>query len=191
MNGFSYNAEDFLERLTEITKANLTNSQFGVSELAREMGMSRSNLHLRVKKVAKTSVSQFINRVRLKKAMELLKQESLTVSEAAFESGFHSVTYFTKCFSDFYGYPPGEAGKHDEKEEFPAGFQKENPVNYKKWALITVLVLAILIPVVAFTYSIFSNKILASKTIEPEKTIAVLPFKNDSRDTPMPISSMG
>jgi AraC-like DNA-binding protein len=135
MNGFSFNAEEFLERLTEITKANLTNSQFDVFELAREMGMSRSNLHIRVKKVAKTSVSQFINRVRLKKEIELLRQESLTVSEAAFESGFHSVTYFTKCFSDFYGYPPGEAGKHDETEITP-DFQKGNPINYKKWALI-------------------------------------------------------
>ncbi len=119
MNGSSNNAEEFLERLTEITKANLTNSQFGVSELAREMGMSRSNLHLRVKKLTKASVSQFINRVRLKKALGLLKQESFTVSEAAFECGFNSVTYFTKCFGDYYGYPPSEAGKHDETEEIP------------------------------------------------------------------------
>ncbi len=183
MNGSFFNTQEFLERLTEITKANLTNPQFGVSELAREMGMSRSNLHLRVKKITKTSASQFINQVRLKKAMELLKKESLTVSEAAFESGFHSVTYFTKCFSDYYGYPPGEAGKHDETEAITGNFQKENPVNFKKWTIITVLVLAILIPVVAVTYTIFSNKISASKSVEPEKTIAVLPFKNDSRDT--------
>jgi AraC-like DNA-binding protein len=115
-----------LERLTEITKANLTNSQFGVSELAREMGMSRSNLHLRVKKVAKISVSQFINQVRLKKAMELLRQESLTVSEAAFESGFHSVTYFTKCFSDYYGYPPGKVGNRPETDNTPELTSQKN-----------------------------------------------------------------
>src|SRR5690606_4090877 len=121
--------KDFLERLTLITEANLTNAQFGVSDLAREMGMSRSNLHLRVKKDANISVSQFINRVRLKKAMELLKQESLTVSEVAFESGFHSVTYFTKCFGKYYGYPPGEAVKHFGTEKIPAGFLKKNSIN--------------------------------------------------------------
>ena len=77
MNGSTHNGQEFLERLTVITETNITNAQFGVSELAREMGMSRSNLHLRVKKVARTSVSQFINQVRLKKALKLLKQESL------------------------------------------------------------------------------------------------------------------
>jgi TolB-like protein len=97
--------------------------------------------------------------------------------------GFIVLLTLPNVFSDFYGYPPGEAGKHDETEEIPADFQKKNPINYKKWTLITVLVLAILIPVAAVTYNIFSNKILASKTVEPEKTIAVLPFKNDSRDT--------
>ena len=113
MSGLSFNAEEFLERLTEITKANLTNSQFGVSELAREMGMSRSNLHLRVKKAAKKSVSQFINQVRLEKAMELLSQASLTVSEVCWETGFGSVSYFIKCFHDYYGFPPGEVGNRE------------------------------------------------------------------------------
>ena len=48
--------EVFLNRLTEITEENLSNEQFGVSELAREMGMSRSNLHRKVKSATKTSV---------------------------------------------------------------------------------------------------------------------------------------
>ncbi len=183
MNGNSISDQIFLKQLTEITKTNLSNSQFGVSELAREMGMSRSNLHLKVKKAAKISVSQFINHVRLKKAMELLKQESFTVSEAAFECGFNSVTYFTKCFGDYYGYPPSEAGKHDETEEIPVDFKKLNSFKHKRWAVLTILALAILIPVGTFTYNFLSNKILASKTVEPEKTIAVLLFKNDSQDT--------
>ncbi len=133
MKGSSHNGHDFLERLTAITEANLTNAQFGVSELAREMGMSRSNLHIRVKKLRKTSASQFINQVRLKKAMELLRQESLTVSEAAFESGFHSVTYFSRCFSDYYGYPPGKVGNRPQPDNTP---ELASPEKQKKYSLL-------------------------------------------------------
>ena len=63
--------EGFLKKLTELTEANLANEQFGVSELAREMGMDRSNLHRKVKSITKTSVSQIIRQARLKRAMEL------------------------------------------------------------------------------------------------------------------------
>jgi len=78
--------------------------------------MSRSNLLRKVKKLTNLSVSQFIRQVRLQRAMEMLKQTSLNVSEISFEVGFSSTSYFIKCFRDFYGYPPGEAGKRDENE---------------------------------------------------------------------------
>ena len=116
MNGNSISDQHFLDRLTEIVESNLTNAQFGVSELAREMGMSRSNLHLKVKKITKSSASQFINQVRLKKAMEILRQSSLTISETAFDCGFQSVSYFTKCFREHYGYTPGEVVKRNNPE---------------------------------------------------------------------------
>ncbi len=113
MNGSSNKVEEFLERLNEITNANLSNSQFGVSELAREMGMSRSNLHRKVRAAAKISVSQFISHERLKHAMEMLRQTSLTVSEVSWETGFGSVSYFIKCFREYYGFPPGEVGNRE------------------------------------------------------------------------------
>lgn len=103
----------FLDQLTGIIEANLTNDRFGVSELAREIQMSCSSLHRKVKDAAGITVSQFICRVRLRKASELLTMESSTISETAFECGFHSVTYFTKCFRDFYGTSPGQY-KRDE-----------------------------------------------------------------------------
>ncbi len=183
MTGSTSSRKDFMERLTAITEANLTNDQFGVSELAHEMGMSRSNLHRRIKEEANLSVSQFINQVRLKKALKLLNQESATVSEAAFESGFHSVTYFTKCFGAFYGYPPGEAAKHIEPEKIPPGILKNTSIYSKKWVVITILFLIIFIPAVVVIYNRVTNKISENKPVEPEKNIAVLPFKNDSRDT--------
>ena len=106
----------FLSKITEIVMENISDEQFGVSELARKTGMSRSNLLRKVKKLTKLSVSQFIRQIRLKHAMEMLRQTSLTVSEVSYKVGFSSTSYFIKCFHDYYGYPPGEVGKRDLDE---------------------------------------------------------------------------
>jgi len=106
-----------LKRITEVIEANLSNENFGVSELAREIGMSRSNLLRKIKTSTKLSVSQLIREVRLQHAMEMLRQTDLTVSEISFKVGFSSTSYFIKCFHDHYGYPPGEAGKDGLNED--------------------------------------------------------------------------
>ncbi len=104
---------DFLSKITGVIEENISNEQFGVSELANEIGMSRSNLLRKIKKSTNLSVSQFIRQVRLKNAMEMLKENDLTVSEVSYEVGFGSTSYFVKCFHDHYGYPPGEVAKQD------------------------------------------------------------------------------
>ncbi len=102
---------DFLTQLTRVIKENMSDEMFGVSELAAEMGMSRSNLLRKIKKLSSVSASQFIRQIRLQEAMDLLKKSSLTVSEISFKVGFSSTSYFIKCFREEYGYPPGEVGK--------------------------------------------------------------------------------
>ncbi|MEQ9308514.1 MAG: helix-turn-helix domain-containing protein [Balneolaceae bacterium] len=103
--------EDFISQATSIIEENLGDEQFGVSELAGAMNMSRSNLLRKVKKHTNLSASQFIRQVRLEIAMDLLKEESFTVSEVSYKVGFGSNSYFIKCFREYYGYPPGEVGK--------------------------------------------------------------------------------
>jgi AraC-like DNA-binding protein/TolB-like protein len=182
MYGSTFNAEEFLKRLTEHTKANLRNTQFGVSELAREMGMSRSNLHLRVKKLTKKSVSQFINQIRLEKAMELLKEGSLTVSETAFECGFQSVTYFTKCFHDKYGYSPGKAGNHITPDKAP-DLTSTDKQKKKKWFFLPVVVLLFII-ILLFVAQISDLLPLQNTKKEPAlKNIAVLPMQFEGSDS--------
>lgn len=107
---------DFLQQITAVVEEHLSDEQFGVSDLAREVGMSRSNLLRKVKKLTRLSVSQFIRQLRLERAMELLKQSSLNVSEIAYAVGFSSTSYFIKCFREHYGYPPGEAEERDFDE---------------------------------------------------------------------------
>lgn len=91
---------DFLKQITAVIEENLSNEQFGVSELAHEIGMSRSNLLRKVKKLTGLSVSQFIRQLRLNRAMEMLKQTSSTVSEVSYQVGFSSTSYFIKCFRE-------------------------------------------------------------------------------------------
>ena len=81
---------DFIKQITEIVEKNISNEQFGVSELADAIGMSRSNLLRKVKKLCNLSVSQFIRNVRLKHAKEILAETSLTVSEVSYKVGFGS-----------------------------------------------------------------------------------------------------
>ena len=118
---------DFLLRVTAIIEENISNEQFGVSELAREAGMSRSNLLRKIKSLTNVSVSVFIRQVRLKKAMEMLKDESLNVSEVSYRVGFSSTSYFIKCFREEYGYPPGEVGKNEQTHVETEGAASTQP----------------------------------------------------------------
>ncbi|BAX82524.1 helix-turn-helix domain-containing protein [Labilibaculum antarcticum] len=168
---------EFLLKITEIIEKNISNDQFGVSELADEVGMSRSNLLRKIKKLTNLSVSQFVREVRLRNAMEFLKQNSLTVSEISYQVGFSSVSYFIKCFRELYGYPPGETGKQEteKQEEAPLVVPKSG----KKLGVVPVVISLFTIAVLVF----FLLKPASPEKIEIEKSIAVLPFKNDSNDS--------
>ncbi len=109
---------EIMHRLIAITEANLLNHQFGVTQLAQEMGMSRSNLHRKIKKLYHCSISRFICYARLNKAIEILRSDRpVSISATAFECGFRSVTYFDKCFHDYFGFAPGEVRKQIQKGE--------------------------------------------------------------------------
>ena len=107
----NFTENEFLNKITGIIEENISNEQFGVSELAYEIGMSRSNLLRKIKKTTNLSVSQFIRNIRLKNAMDMLRQKDMTISEVSYAVGFSGTSYFTKCFHDLYGYPPNEVGK--------------------------------------------------------------------------------
>jgi TolB-like protein/AraC-like DNA-binding protein/Tfp pilus assembly protein PilF len=176
MSNPSANKSTFIEQAEALILKNLANEQFGVSELAEAMHMSRSNLLRKIKKRTKLSASQFIRQIRLQEAMDLLKEDSSTVSEISYQVGFGSTSYFIKCFREQYGYPPGEVGKGTvaiEEEKAQTNFLKQY-----QWPLIAAT--SVMLLVVSFL--LFSKKEPAHK-FEVEKSIAVLPFKNESADS--------
>ncbi|HEV8515583.1 MAG TPA: helix-turn-helix domain-containing protein [Cyclobacteriaceae bacterium] len=169
-------SNEFLSQLTAQVEKNISNEQFGVSELADAMNMSRSNLLRKVKKELNLSVNQLIRDTRLKKGMDLLQKTSLNVSEVSHQVGFSSTSYFIKCFRELYGFPPGEVGKRSPEEIKPLLTSISN--RNQKVLIISSVTLVLVIAIGLFLYYNLSNK-----STPLEKSIAVLPFKNDSNDT--------
>ena len=88
----------FIKKLTEIILANLENDKFGVSELAKELKISRSWLNRKVFFASGKTSQQFIHEFRLHKAIEILQNEDVTASEVAYRTGFSSPGLFQYMF---------------------------------------------------------------------------------------------
>jgi signal transduction histidine kinase/DNA-binding response OmpR family regulator len=97
----------FLENVCSIIDTHLSDEQFSVEFLAREIGLSRSQLNRKLKALTDQSSNKFIQSFRLQKAKEMLQQGTGNVSEVAMQTGFNSTAYFVKCFGDKYGQTPG------------------------------------------------------------------------------------
>lgn len=102
--------KQFMKQLHGIIQQNLSNSEFGVEDIGKEIGLSRVQLYRKVKAMTGSSVVDLIRKSRLAKARRLLESRSMSVSEVAYEVGFSSPSYFTKCFKDEFGMLPGEVG---------------------------------------------------------------------------------
>jgi TolB-like protein len=179
---------EFIERAEAIILEHISNEQFGVSELADYMHMSRSNLLRKIKKQTQLSASQFIRLIRIQKGMDLLKETEFTVSEISYHVGFGNNSYFIKCFREHYGYSPGEVrkGTYEEKELVnKVNDEEEVPNNsFIKQYRSQILVVASLIVVIA-AYVLFhkTQSTSTSNKVAIKKSIAVLPFKNMSSDS--------
>jgi len=190
--------QTFIKQLDDLIEAHLEDEQFGVKELAQELGLSRSQLHRKLNGLTGKSTSQYIREYRLGKAMEMLHNNVATASEIAYRVGFGSPTYFNTSFNKYYGYPPGEVKiraslNNEDNEEVQASNENSKTVNIKRKyhnkRTYLIGVVAIIL-VTTFTYL----KYLSSKTTETteneslktvEKSIAVLPFKNYSGNADM------
>ena len=104
--------KQFLHQLHAIIQKNLSDSEFGVEDVGKEIGLSRVQLYRKVKAMTGSSVVDLLRKARLAKAKRLLESRSMSVSEVAYEVGFSAPSYFTKCFKEEYGMLPGEVGNN-------------------------------------------------------------------------------
>ena len=100
--------QKFLADLTAVVEANLTKTDLSVEEVAGLLSLSRMQLYRKVKALLGTGVTDFIQRLRLTKARELLLDEQRTVADVAYELGFSSPSYFSASFRAQYQLTPSE-----------------------------------------------------------------------------------
>ena len=102
----------FIARFKNMVEERLADSNLSVEDLAADLGLSRVQLYRKVKALTGCTPVDLLRKARLAQAQKLLLQEStLTVSEIAYQVGFGSPSYFTKCYKDEFGTAPGEARK--------------------------------------------------------------------------------
>lgn len=106
----------FLKRKQEarIAKALQTihdnfNKQLDVPSLAKSEDMSVSSFHTHFKKITSYSPLQYIKKIRLNRAKDLIEQENFQVNNTAYAVGYESISQFSRDFKSYYGYPPKEA----------------------------------------------------------------------------------
>lgn len=97
--------QEFLERINALVEANIDNSQFSIADITREMGISRSLLHIKMKSFANASMTDYIRKRRMTRACELLRQ-GYNVSETAYRTGYADPNYFTKVFKKEFSLTP-------------------------------------------------------------------------------------
>jgi signal transduction histidine kinase/DNA-binding response OmpR family regulator len=107
---------EFLEKVIAVIDAHLADEAFTVELLQQEIGMSRMQLHRKLKALTDQSASDFIRYIRLQRAADLLRQPGTPVAEAAYASGFGHLSYFSKCFKEQFGVLPSEFAKQREVE---------------------------------------------------------------------------
>ncbi len=98
---------EFISRINALVESNIENSELSVTDITRELGISRSLLHIKMKTFFKTSMTDYIKTCRMHKACELLRQ-GFNVSETAYRTGFSDPNYFSKVFKNTYGMTPRE-----------------------------------------------------------------------------------
>lgn len=109
MEAVAQSAESqFVEKFRTIIQGNLGNSDLNVETISHEMGISRAQLYRKIKSITGISPNDIIREARLKRADRLLETTDKSVSEIAYEVGFSSPSYFTKCYREFFGRTPNK-----------------------------------------------------------------------------------
>jgi DNA-binding response OmpR family regulator/nitrogen-specific signal transduction histidine kinase len=96
----------FLKKLRAIVEAHLDIEEFGIGELCKELGVSRTQLHRKLKALTDKSTSQVIRTIRMQEAKKLLLNPALNISEIGYAVGYGNPSHFTQEFTKEFGEAP-------------------------------------------------------------------------------------
>lgn len=98
--------QKLINRCRQAIQDQLDNGDFGVEDLCKEAGLSRTHLHRKLKSLTGQTTTQFVRGYRLEKAREMFLQKRGNVQEICYSVGFSSPSYFAKCFLEVYQISP-------------------------------------------------------------------------------------
>lgn len=108
--------EQFLKKVQQVLETKLIEASFSVEDFSKAVGVSRMQLHRKIKALTGLSASEFVRSQRLKLAAELLKTSNINISQVGYSVGFNDHSYFAKCFKEVNNCTPTEfAKKHSGK----------------------------------------------------------------------------
>ncbi len=96
----------FVSEFTSLVESNLSNEEFSVEDICKNMGVSRVQLYRKVKALLNINVNEHILNTRLQKAKYFLQHEEYNISEIAYKVGFSSPAYFSTVFKSKFGVTP-------------------------------------------------------------------------------------
>lgn len=99
---------EFYNRFLEIFKTEMGNADLSVDMIASRMGLERSQFYRKIKALTNYAPVELMCRLRLQQGHILLTSSDRTISEIAYEIGFSTPAYFTKCYREAYGVTPTE-----------------------------------------------------------------------------------
>ena len=118
----------FLLKVRAVIEAKMSETSFGVDMLADEVGYHPRQLHRKLKATLDISASDYIRKLRLERARQLLMQRTGTVAEIAYRVGYHDANHFSKRYKQMFGVPPSEhltsrtfqTDESDKPDSYPA-----------------------------------------------------------------------
>lgn len=100
------NNDALMERIMKSVNANMSNPDYNVDALAADIGMSRAQLHRKMKEMTGISTGKFIRNIRMEQAARLIKEEKINISQVAYSVGFSDQTHFSTVFKSYFGKTP-------------------------------------------------------------------------------------
>lgn len=98
--------KDFVSRFKALVEEKMGDAELNVEDLGKDMGLIRVQLYRKLKSLTNYAPNELLRQARLKKAASLLASSEMTIAEIAYEVGFSSPSYFTKCYKEQFGESP-------------------------------------------------------------------------------------
>ena len=111
------NNDALMERVMKYMNEHLADPDLNVEKLTEDVGISRAQLHRKLKEIAGVSAGEFIRNLRLEQAARLIEEGQINITQVAYSVGFNNQTHFSTVFKKHYGMSPSEYAETKRKEK--------------------------------------------------------------------------